>query len=71
MNIPVKTGGYAVNGDKPPQLTTNSSIKAISDMLYIYKSQQMYINEKSYTMRLIENLYELGYYINNEELFKE
>lgn len=70
MEIPVTTGGYAVNGDKPPQLTTNSSIKAISDMLYIYKSQ-MYINEKSYTMRLVENLYELGYYINNETLFKE
>lgn len=43
--------------------------KAISDMIIVYLNKKMYINEKSYTMRLIENLYNLGYYNNNETIF--
>lgn len=44
--------------------------RAIFDMLIVYNSK-MYINEKNYTMRLIDNLHRLGYYKNVESLFKD
>lgn len=42
--------------------------RAIADMIFVYKSN-MFINEKNYTMRLIENLHDLGYYRNIESIF--
>lgn len=42
--------------------------RAIFDMLIVYNSR-MYINEKNYTMRLIDNLHRLGYYKEVESLF--
>lgn len=42
--------------------------RAIFDMLIVYNSK-MYINEKNYTMRLIDNLHRLGYYKEVESLF--
>lgn len=44
--------------------------RAINDMIYVYQSK-MFINEKNYTMRLIENLYKLGYYKNVESIFRK
>lgn len=43
--------------------------KAQADMIYVYHHPKMWLNEKSYTMRLIENLYELGYYKDTESIF--
>lgn len=43
--------------------------KAQADMITIYQNNKMFINEKSYTMRLVENLYKLGYYNNNESIY--
>lgn len=45
--------------------------KAQADMIYVYMDRKMWFNEKSYTMRLIENLYELGYYKNNKSIFRK
>ena len=47
----------------------NEMKRAIYDMLIVYNSK-LYINEKNYTMRLIENLLKLGYYKEVESLFK-
>lgn len=44
--------------------------RAINDMKYVYYSK-MFINEKNYTMRLIENLHKMGYYRDIETLFRE
>lgn len=42
--------------------------RAIDDLLYIYDSK-MYINEKGYLTKLVDTLYELDYYKDNETLF--
>lgn len=42
--------------------------RAIADMIHVYRSN-MFINEKNYTMRLIENLRKMGYYRNIESIF--
>lgn len=44
--------------------------RAINDMIYVYQSK-MFINEKNYTMRLIENLYKMGYYRDVESIFRK
>lgn len=44
--------------------------RAINDMIHVYKTK-MFINEKNYTMRLIENLHKLGYYRDIETIFRE
>lgn len=41
---------------------------AIDDIIYTLKSDR-YINEKSYITRVIEKLYELGYYKNIETIY--
>lgn len=42
--------------------------RAIADMITVYESD-MFINEKNYTMRLIENLHKMGYYRSIESIF--
>ncbi len=42
--------------------------RAKSDLIYILKSD-MYINEKGYLQKLVELLFNLGYYKDNESLF--
>ena len=42
--------------------------RAIDDLLYIYDSK-MYINEKGYLTKLVDTLYDLDYYKDNESLF--
>lgn len=44
--------------------------RAIADMILVYESK-MFLNEKNYTMRLIENLHKLGYYNSIESIYKE
>lgn len=44
--------------------------RVISDLLYVLNSD-CYINEKGYLQKLIDLLYNLGYYENNESLFNE
>lgn len=44
--------------------------RAINDMLHVYKSK-MFINEKNYTMRLIENLHKMRYYRDIETIFRK
>lgn len=43
--------------------------RVIADLLYVYNNKSMYINEKGYLQKLIELLYELGYYNSNKSLF--
>lgn len=42
--------------------------RATKDLIYIFNSD-MYINEKGYLQKLVELLFNLGYYNNNETLF--
>ena len=54
-------------------IQTNSNIdlqtdRCKEDLLYVFNSK-MYINEKGYLTKLIDLLYELDYYKNNESLF--
>lgn len=42
--------------------------RALNDMHYVFYSD-MFINEKNYTMRYIENLYKMGYYSSIESIF--
>lgn len=51
------------------RFTENENKRAIFDMLIVYNSK-LFINEKNYTMRLIDNLHRLGYYKDVESLFK-
>lgn len=44
------------------------SIRARNDLLRVYNSKS-YINEKGYLTKLIDLLYELDYYKDNESLF--
>lgn len=39
-----------------------------ADLLRVFNSD-MYINEKGYMQKLIDLLYKLGYYENNESIF--
>lgn len=41
---------------------------AIADLIHIFKSN-MYINEKGYLQKLVELLYNLGYYNTNKSIF--
>lgn len=43
--------------------------RAINDLLYIANSDKMYINEKGYLQKLVDLLYNLGYYSYNESIF--
>lgn len=47
----------------------NEEERVLKDLLYIYTNHRMYINEKGYLQKLVELLYELGYYEDNESLF--
>lgn len=58
MNIPIE------NIDKEKM-----NKRAIKDMIHVYKSK-MFINEKNYTMRFIENLHKMGYYRDVETIFE-
>ncbi len=42
---------------------------AIDDLLYVYHNKRMFINEKGYLQKLIELLYNLGYYEDNKSIF--
>lgn len=43
---------------------------AIADLIHIFKSD-MYINEKGYLQKLVELLYNLGYYKDNKSIFSK
>lgn len=54
-------------------IQTNNSLdlqadRCKEDLLYVFNSR-MYINEKGYLTKLIDLLYELDYYKDNESLF--
>ena len=44
--------------------------RAVSDLLEIYY-MDTFINVKGYLQKLVDNLYELGYYEDNESIFLE
>ena len=44
--------------------------RCIKDLLYNSVSQD-YMNEKSFKQKLIDLLYNLGYYVDNESVFLE
>ena len=55
----------------PIQTNNNIDLQADrckEDLLYVFNSR-MYINEKGYLTKLIDLLYELDYYKDNESLF--
>ena len=43
--------------------------RAINDLLFIANNKKMYINEKGYLQKLVDLLYNLGYYSFNESIF--
>lgn len=43
--------------------------RVIKDLLYVYDHKKMFINEKGYLQKLIDMLWDLGYYKRNESLF--
>lgn len=63
LNIPIndQTGGTQ-------RVPAASLERAKADLIYIFNSD-MYINEKGYCQKLVELLFNLGYYIDNESLF--
>lgn len=42
---------------------------AIKDLIEVYKNNNMFINQKGYLQKLIELLYDLGYYKDNKSIF--
>lgn len=49
-------------------MESKANERCINDLLHVYNAS-MYINEKGYLTKLIDKLYELGYYSYNESLF--
>lgn len=64
LSIPIndQTGGT----QRVPAASLNEN--AIADLIHIFKSN-MYINEKGYLQKLVELLYNLGYYNTNKSIF--
>lgn len=56
-----------INVDTPADFE-HSRLRARNDLLRVYNSRS-YINEKGYLTKLIDLLYELDYYKDNESLF--
>lgn len=56
------------SGAVPITIIITQKRRAINDMRRVFNSN-MYINEKNYTMRYIENLYKMGYYSSIETIF--
>lgn len=50
------------------QINDTARYRCISDLLIVYKSDT-YMNIKGYLQKLIELLYEMGYYEDNKSLF--
>lgn len=65
--IPLSVGSHN-SGAVPVAIIVNQKRRAINDMRRVFNSN-MYINEKNYTMRYIENLYKMGYYSSIETIF--
>lgn len=53
----------------PLSLELRGASTAIDDLLFIYHNKKMFMNEKGYLQKLVELLYELGYYQDNKSLF--
>lgn len=49
---------------------SNSKFRCIRDLLHNANSND-YINEKGFKQKLIDLLFDLGYYESNESVFKE
>lgn len=52
------------------KINDNSRSRAVNDLLDVYYSDR-YINEKGYLQKLIDLLFNLGYYDNNKTLFQK
>lgn len=63
LNIPIKD-----QTDGTHRVPAVCLERAKKDLIYIFNSD-MYINEKGYLQKLVELLYNLGYYNSNESLF--
>lgn len=64
LKIPISD--QSAGTQRVPAGTLNS--RAISDLIRVFNSE-CYINEKGYLQKLIDLLYHLGYYENNESIF--
>lgn len=53
--------------NKIVQISETARARYIKDLLFICKSE-LFINVKGYYQKLIDNLYEAGYYEDNESL---
>lgn len=51
-----------------PVKNLKEQVNAQKDLLKIYQSN-LYINEKGYLQKLVDLLYKLGYYEDNESIF--
>lgn len=51
-----------------PVRNLKEQVNAQKDLLKIYQSN-LYINEKGYLQKLVDLLYKLGYYEDNESIF--
>lgn len=50
------------------QINESEKFRAVNDLLMIYKADT-YTNIKGYLQKLVDLLYDLGYYKDNETLF--
>lgn len=57
------------NGAAPLVRELRGASTAIDDLLFIYHNKKMFMNEKGYLQKLVELLFELGYYEDNKSLF--
>lgn len=57
------------DGAAPLSRELRGASTAIDDLLFIYHDRKMFMNQKGYLQKLVELLYELGYYEDNKSLF--
>lgn len=60
-----------VEDEKERHMKNREKYRFMKDILLLLSDHRMYINEKNYTLRCLENLYEMGYYRDIESYFKE
>lgn len=68
LNIPINDQSDGTRRVPAVTLDLKCLNRAKNDLLYIYNSD-MYINEKGYLQKLVDLLFDFGYYIDNESLF--
>lgn len=55
----------------PIKCIEEEKMRYINDLLFIANQTDLFINAKGYYQKLIDNLYQVGYYKDNESLIPQ